>query len=369
MHGSKPNLKIVHLDTGRDLRGGQRQLLLLARGLRARGHEQLISCPEGSALEAQASREGFTLFVLPQHDPAHLHGAFQLRQQIVARPVNILHAHDGRSQNLAWLASFGLPVRRIATRRVTFLPSSMLGHRLKYTATCHRLIVVSQYIRQLLLKAGVPQARIELIYDGLELPAELPSPARRLELRGRLGFGEGDFLVGHVGAFTAEKGQDVAAQAVLRLQDRLPRLVLLLAGGGPLFDSPRLRELARQAQGRVKLLGPIEHLSDFLFSLDLFVMPSRFEGLGSSALAALAHGLPVVATRVGGLPELVEEGVTGWLVPPESPADLAEALAAAAHDRGLLARLSANAREKAATFSSDRMVEQTESLYHRLSEI
>ncbi len=365
MTRTQRELKVVHLDTGSALRGGQRQLLLLARELRERGHEQLIVCPEGSALEVRAGRESFPVLTLPRHDPAHLHGAFQLRQQIVARPVQIVHAHDGRSQNLAWLASVGLPVRRIATRRVTFLPNSLLGLRLRYTVTCHHVIAVSEFIRRLLLNAGVPRARIELVYDGIELPAAPPSPERRAALRAVWGFGPEDLLVGHVGAFTAEKGQDVAVQAVLRLRDQHPRLALLLAGGGPLLDSPSFRNLAEQAQGRVKLLGPIEDLSEFLFSLDLFVMPSMSEGLGSSALAALAHGLPVIASRVGGLPELVEEGVTGWLVPPGSPAPLAEALARAARDRDLLARLSANAREKAAMFLSDRMVERTESLYHR----
>src|SRR2546428_7321133 len=106
------------------LRGGQQQLLLLARGLHKRGHDQLIVCPESSALESQTRQEEFRVFSLPPHDPAHAHGIFQLRQQLTAEPFEILHSHDGRGQTIAWLASCGLPVRRVASRRVTFLPRS-----------------------------------------------------------------------------------------------------------------------------------------------------------------------------------------------------------------------------------------------------
>ena len=97
------------------------------------------------------------------------------------------------------------------------------------------------------------------------------------------------------------------------------------------------------------------------------VMPSRAEGLGSSALLAMAYGLPVVASRVGGLPEVVEEDRTGWLVPANSSSALAEALVTAASDRERLARFGACARERVRAFSDDTMVSRTEALYLRLT--
>src|SRR6516162_6903054 len=130
----------MHIDTGEELRGGQRQLLLLARGLRERGHEQLVVCPEGSLLEGRAREEGLRVFTLPVHDPAHAYGIVQLRQLLWAEPFRILHSHDGKGQTLAWLASAGMPVRRVASRRVTFTPKRLAGglmiHRLKYQFTC-----------------------------------------------------------------------------------------------------------------------------------------------------------------------------------------------------------------------------------------
>ncbi len=359
-------LKIVHLDTATDLRGGQQQLLLLARGLRKGSRKQLIVCPEGSALEARARGEGLDVFPLPAHDPVHAYGILELRQQLRLESYDILHAHDGRGQTIAWLASLGMPACRVASRRVTFLPRGLVSRRVKYSIACHGIIAVSEFVRQLLVGAGIPASIIEVIPDGVEFPAELPDPELRSRVRNQWRAGEGDFLVGHVGAFTREKGQDVAIEAALLLRDKLPEARLLLAGEGPERSSPQIRKKVEAAQGRVRLLGYLEDLSEFLAALDLFVMPSRAEGLGSSALAAMAHGLPVVASHVGGLPEIIEDGKTGWLVPPDSPEALAEALVAAASDRARLHQFGSNARERARLFSSDIMVERTEAYYHRL---
>jgi len=359
-------LRIVHLDTGQGLRGGQRQLLLLARGLRQRSHSQLIVCPEGSELEGRARQTGFEVFALPAHDPANAHGILQLRQHLLAAPHDILHAHDGRAQTLAWLASLGMTVRRVASRRVTFLPSNRWSHRLKYAYTCDAVVAVSDFIRQLLVSAGVPESKIEIIPDGIEIPAELPTAAARSQLRAQWGLGEQEFLVGHLGAFTPEKGQDVALDALLGLAERLPQARLLLAGDGPTRSSPAITHKVERARGRAQLCGTIEDLSEFFSALDLFVMPSRAEGLGSSALLAMAYGLPVVASRVGGLPEIVVEGETGWLVPPGSAAALAGAIVAAASDRSRVVQVGRNARERARQFAAAIMVERTEALYSRL---
>jgi glycosyltransferase involved in cell wall biosynthesis len=359
-------LSVVHLDTAQDLRGGQRQLLLLARGLQARGYKQLVVCPEGSALEARAREQGLRLFTLPPHDPGQANGILQLRQQLLAEPAQVLHAHDGRGQALAWLASLGLSVRRVASRRVTFLPGAPARHRFIYGRTCHAVIAVSEFIRGLLVSSGVPEKRIEVIPDGIEIPAELPTPEARRRARAAWGFGEQEFVLGHVGAFAPEKGQDVASAAMRLLPERLPQARLLLVGHVPRAAAAKIEEQVRGPGDSVRLLGDLEDLADFFAGIDLFVIPSRAEGLGSSALRAMAHGRAVVASRVGGLPEIVEEGKTGWLVPAGSPRALAEAVVAAASDRARLSQLGANARARARQFSSDIMLARTEALYHRL---
>ncbi len=359
-------LKIVHIDTGLSLRGGQRQLLQLARGLRQRGHGQLIVCREESELEACARREEFPFFSLSLHDPGHAFGILQLRQLLRVAACDLIHAHDGRGQTVAWLASMGMRVRRVASRRVAFLPRRHWTHRLKYARTCDAAIAVSDFIRQRAIGCGIPQSKIELIPDGIEIPPELPSPEARAKSRARWGVAENEFVIGHLGAFTPEKGQAVALGAFRLLRERLPQTRLLLAGEGPTLRDPEITQRCEALGDRVRLCGAIQDLAEFFSALDLFVMPSKSEGLGSSALMAMSYGLPVVASRVGGLPEVVEEARTGWLIEPASPAALAQAIVAAAGDPTRLRQWGLNGRERARQFSVDIMVERTEALYYRL---
>jgi glycosyltransferase involved in cell wall biosynthesis len=360
-------LRITHVDTGMSLRGGQRQLLLLARGLRARGHDQLLVCQEGSGLEDRACQEGFRVFTLPAHDPAHAFGILRLRQQLVMSAVEILHAHDGRGHTVAWLASLGLPVRRIATRRVTFFPADRWTYRLKYARTCHAVVAVSDYIRDLAAGAGVPRERIEVIPDGIELPPDLPGDAARSRLRNAWELSEEAFVVGQLGAFTPEKGHDVALDALALVAAKLPHARLVLAGEGSPPAAGALAQRIDRLGARVRLLDAVEDLADFFPGLDLLIMPSKAEGLGSSALLAMAYGLPVVANRVGGLPEVVLENETGWLVPPGSPQALADAIILAASDRDRLVQFGRQGRKRAEGFSADIMVGRTEALYQRLA--
>ncbi|HUX10255.1 MAG TPA: glycosyltransferase family 4 protein, partial [Terriglobia bacterium] len=165
---------------------------------------------------------------------------------------------------------------------------------------------------------------------------------------------------------SAEKGQDLAIRALEMLAGRLPNARLVLGGDITANDLAASSLAAAVGSRQVLLAGYQENLYKFFSALDLYIMPSRSEGLGSSALLAMAHALPVIATNVGGVPEIVEEGRTGWLVPPESPEALASAMSAAASNPSRLKELGANAREHAKEFSADVMVERTETLYDRL---
>ena len=361
-------LKVLHLDTGRDLRGGQWQLLMLARSLQKRECEQLIVCPEGSPLAAEAAKSSLEVWSAPLHGLASLKTVTRLRRTITSRGFNILHAHDGRAQTVSWLASCGAPVCRVASRRVTFLPRSRAIHRIKYTHTCHGVIAVSSFVRELLIQSGIPPARIEVIPDGVSVPESLPDSRRRAELRRMWQLEESDFVIGHAGAFTAEKGQAVLLEAFHAVSASVPNARLLLVGDGPLRKSLQAHWRSEVAGRRVQFLGYLEDLSSLMNCLDLFVMPSLKEGLGSSAIIAMAHGAPVVASRVGGLPEAVEDGKTGWLAPPGDAPALARAITIAAADGGRRLEMGKNAREKARLFSDDIMAERTMSFYRRASQ-
>jgi glycosyltransferase involved in cell wall biosynthesis len=333
-------------------------LLSLVRGLKQRGHCQMIACPPGSPLAQRAQSE--ELDVIP------LGTAGALRQRLRTGQFDIVHAHDAKGQTISFRASIGLAVRRVASRLVAFTPRHPLIHRWKYSHTCDGVIALSQSVRQVLIAAGVPDSHIEVIVPGIDLPAQLPGSDVRAKARARWGFTKDEFVIGHIAAFTHEKGQDVALEAALLVAPRLPRARMLLAGDGPERTRPALVELARRTSGIAQLPGFVDDLDQFYAALDLYIMPSRSEAWGLTALKAMACGLPVIASNVGGLPEVVERGQSGWLVPPESPQELAGAIVDAASDPARLCEFGRNARERASQFSIRRTVEKTEQFYLRL---
>lgn len=228
------------------------------------------------------------------------------------------------------------------TRHVAFAPRHPWIHRFKYTHICHGIIAVSEAVRDGLLRAGVPADRIEVVHTGVDLP----TPVARTP---------GPFTVGHLGAFTREKGQDIAIAAA-RL---LPQVRFILAGDGPLRE-----ELRIAAPPNVEFPGFVADLADFFSRIDLFVMPSRWEAWGLAALEAMAYGVPVVASDIQGLAEIVEQGRSGWLFPVGNAEVLASAIAEAS--RSELATWGKAARERAATFTIERMARETEAFYRHL---
>jgi glycosyltransferase involved in cell wall biosynthesis len=276
----------------------------------------------------------------------------------------------------------GMEVSRVASRRVTFAPPRRIDTRLKYGRTCTAVIAVSRHVRQILIDSGVPQSKIEVIYDGVEIPQEIPDAMMRANIREKWDCSEQDFVIGMMNPPTYEKGGDIVREAAHLLRSSVPNARIVMAATGSDISMDDLQ--ATIAKGRTRgTLGSSDPMgdsvsnlryidfppdrADFFAALDLFIMPSLAEGLGSAALLANAYGIPVVASRVGGLPEIIEEAETGWLVPPGSPQDLAGAIAHAALDRTRLPAMGSKARQRAGQFSSTLMVERTEALYARLA--
>jgi len=263
---------------------------------------------------------------------------------------------------MAWFAALGTArasVKRIATRHVAFAPRHPLIHLLKYTSSCDGIIAVSRAVQRTLVDAGVRPDLIELIPTGVEIPASLPDAGQRAEARRIWNLNDDDFAAGHLGAFTREKGQDIAAEAARLLESRLPHLKMILAGDGPLRSSIA-------AGPHVVLPGHLAEPQQLLAALDLFVMPSRSEGWGLAALEAMAYGLPVAASNTGGLPEMIVDLETGWLVAPGDAAALADAILAAAGDRVALRAMGLRARECARRFSVEQTAARTEAFYLRV---
>jgi L-malate glycosyltransferase len=348
--------RVLHVDTAATWRGGQNQVLLTARGMAARGVETAIACRAGGELEDRARAAGADVRAIPFRGdlwpPAILALARLLRQD---RPGALL-LHDPHAVSAALVASRlagRLPLA--AVRRVDFALRGVFS-RAKYAA-CDRVIVVSRAIGTVIEQGGVSPARLRLVYEGV--PDRTPAPGGAQALA-ELGVPAGVPVVGNVAALTGHKDQATLVEAMALLRPRLPEARLVIVGEGELRGALEAQVRERSLADRVAFAGFRRDLDRLLPAFSVFCLSSHLEGLGTSLLDAMAFGLPVVATAAGGIPEAVEDGVTGRVVPPRDPRALADALAEALGDEARRRALGAAGRRRfLERFTADHMVDET----------
>ena len=345
----------MHVDSGRSWRGGQRQVFLLATGLHDRGYRTLVVAPAGSPLIHRAERAGLPTYRLTLRGEWDVRRARELRAVAKEWRADIVHAHDARSHSIGLLAQlFKRKARLVVTRRVAFPPRRV---RLKYRWGVDAFIAISEAVRNAMVTAGVAVDRIEVVYSGVPAP-QVNQPR---DWRRELSWPADAVICGIVGAMTREKGVDSIAAIASRLPAEVrtrARLVLLGAKG---------KGATNVAGLEVFDAGFIAEIHDAVAGLDLLWHPARSEGLGTSVIDAMSLGVPPIAFAVGGIPEVIEDGESGILVPPGDLDGFAAAVARLVNDDAARARLGERARNRAAKFDSGAMIERTAEVYKRVT--
>jgi len=358
-------MKVLHLDSGSDWRGGQQQVAYLASGLmRHAGIEQYFVLRPASRLKKEIEDLNLTCYPLSlrsEADPISLSRLWLLLRRL---QPDLIHAHDARSLGLAAiLKAMGATQPIVSHRRVIFPIKNNSFSRWKYQQAPACIISVSWHIRHLLLNYGIAPGRIKVVYDSAKFPEE-PSEVFRAQARERLGLNRKSLLLGCVGHFTAEKGHADLIKGFFRIQSQFPEARLLLIGDGRLKEQYRQLITQLDLSRKVFLPGLILDLHDAFAAMDLFVFPSVSEGLGSVLLQAMAYRVPVFASRVGGIPEIVIEGKTGFLFPPSDPVALANCVLLALPELNHILRCTEYAAQRIRSdFSITRMAQETARIY------
>lgn len=363
-------LSSLHINTEPTWRGGEQQTLYLVAGLITRGHPATLVAQRGGPLARRAREAGVPTVEVPMRGEADLGAVLGLASLLRRVRPRVVHFHTSHAHTLGAMAAALLGGRRprtVLTRRVDFsiFRHSFLGlNRWKYRSV-DRIVAISEAIRDVLLADGIDPRRIDLVPSGVD-PARFDG-VRPVDLRHELGLPPATRLVANVAHLADHKGQVYLVDAAPRILSACPDAAIIIIGEGELRDPLMARARDLGVAGRVLFPGFRTDVPGILRGIDIYVMPSHMEGLGTAVLDALCCALPVVAARAGGIPEIVRDRENGLLVPPRDPEALAAAVIGLLRDpalaRALAARGPATVRDR---FGVDRMVDGNVAVYRRL---
>ncbi|MEW6668390.1 MAG: glycosyltransferase family 4 protein [Thermodesulfobacteriota bacterium] len=376
-------IRVLHIHTLPVISGSGLNTFLTMRGMHGRGYETDLACaPRGSLIQLVESNGmrviPFPHLVQPLHPGRDVLALCNLIRYLRSRPYHIVHTHNSKAGFLGRLAAkaAGIPVIVHTVHGFAFHDQEpfwrrALFRKLERTASgwCDRMIFISQPLVDWAVREGVTKReKTVTIYSGIELDRFRPvSPEEKDRLRDRWGLARKAPVVGMVSKLWEGKGHSVLFPAFRGVREALPDARLVIVGEGYLKDR-LVREVAELGLAEsVLFAGFVTEPSQIIATLDVAVLPSFFEGMGRVLLEAMAMGKPVVATRVGGIPDLVKQGVNGLLVSPGSVPELRDALLRLLKDKETAGRMGNEGKNRVTeTFGADRMVRSIEGVYRQL---
>jgi glycosyltransferase involved in cell wall biosynthesis len=358
-------MRVLHTESSTGWGGQENRTLNEMIAMRERGHEMAVVSRPGARILGRAQEEGFPAFAVDMRGSLDLPAILGLRRTMRAFRADIVNTHSGRDTQLA-----GIAARTILSRRPRIVRTRHLAlpitSRFSYSVLPDHVVTVSRYVENYLVEAGVPRTGITTVATGIDFSrydrASVPG-----NLRDELGLPADSLLVGTVAILRAKKGHAEILDAVPAVLERFPEAHFVFAGDGPQTDNLKARIAAEGLGGHVHLLGLRRDVTNVLASLDLFVLPTHQEALGTAFIEAGAMGLPAVATDVDGVPEVILDGKTGYLVPAHDGKALVEPICRLLADPALRRQMGAAARGYVRqAFAREAVAAGMEAVYRRL---
>jgi glycosyltransferase involved in cell wall biosynthesis len=357
-------MKVLHTEWSDGLGGQEKRVLAELKGLSARGHQVFLVCREEAGIKAEAGKAGVPVYTLPLKSPYDLTSIFALRRILKRMAIDVVNTHSGIDSWVGGIAAklagvpllvrtrhLNIPLKRTVLNFIHYLPDMYI--------TCGKNMKAT-----LVGECGFPDRKVVSIPTGVD--SLFFGVSRDMSLKQEFGIPEASPVVSNIGILRRVKGHETTLNAVKRVVDFCPEVRFLLVG-----DGPRRVELEKMTDslgiGRhVIFTGFLSDVTRILSFTDVSVLSSWSEGLPQSVLQAMAAGVPVVATEVGGVPEVVMNGKTGLLVRAGDSEGLAEGIIRLLSDRDDAIRMAANARALVLErHSEEAMLDRIEELYKR----
>jgi glycosyltransferase involved in cell wall biosynthesis len=312
-------LRILHSESSNGWGGQEHRTFKEMLALRERGHDLELVCVPHARLGERLAGEGFTVQHVAMRSGADLSAVCAIRKILKQGRFDVLNTHSGRDSLLGGAAARIAGTPLIARTRHLALA---ITSRATYTWLPHKVVAVSDWVRRYLVSEGVPERDVVTIYTGI---VRQP-PLSRSTLRAELGLGDEAVIAGTVAILREKKGHADLIRVAGPLIEQRPNLHFVFAGDGPLFGEFNASVHAQGLASHIHFLGLRRDIANVLAGFDLFVLPTYQEALGTSFIEAMAAGLPVIGTTVDGVPEVIEDGVNGLLVPAYNNRELGSAL-------------------------------------------
>ncbi len=361
-------MKILHVSTPSTWRGGEQQVAYLVLALEEEQIDQVVLTPHGSSLSQKISTAEARVIGFHKRGLLDLSLAAKIAKLCTAEKFDLIHAHDSHAHSAAVLSNtiFGSDTAMIVSRRVDFPVSGNLFSRWKYNhPLIRRIICVSEMIRQITAPSINDPSKLTVVYSGIDIDKYHPPTSNRKLIR-ELGLSDNVKLIGNLSALADHKDYPTFLRTAAILYRQDPSLHFIIAGKGPEEENIKNKIEELHLLECVHMLGFREDVSDVMQSLDVFLITSVTEGLGTIILEAFAAGVPVVATRAGGIPEMVEDGITGLLTNPGDAAYLANAVTRILKDPPFRQALIDNAYNKVQSFTFRSTAKNTLDIYREV---
>lgn len=355
---------VLHTESSKGWGGQENRILQESLGLAERGVRTILLCQPDSELALRAQKAGLEVKTCRMRKSYDLPAIESILKIIKAEDINIVNTHSGRDSFLAGIAA------RLSRRKPVVVRTRHLAlpitSKTTYSILPHKIVTVSDYVRGYLISEGIDPEKVVSIPTGVDLRRFAPDRAKG-SLRSELGLTEDVPLIGTVAILRMKKGYHVLLDAVPLILKDVPEAVFVFAGDGPQRENISTRIAGLDVAKNVILLGLRGDVPDILKSLDLFVLPTQQEALGTAFLEAMAMEKPVIGTDVGGVREVITDGVNGYLVEPQNPSALAEKAVTLLRDKDLARKMGAEGRRIVeGTYTAEKMCQGMFSLYASL---
>ncbi|HHW4677930.1 MAG TPA: glycosyltransferase family 4 protein [Xylella sp.] len=327
-------LKILHTEAAIGFGGQEIYIYRHMLCMQARGHHITLLCQPGTPLSKMARTAGLPVYHINMSSPMHLLTGIHTVKRLLQRERFDVVNTTSHVDTLIAGAGARLGGTHLIVRSRHLM--SPIKSKLTYTWLPHRIITVSQHVSDLLVKQGIQRTHIGIVPPIAEHPPWMDhDPERswqrlqqvRREVRATLGFNDNDIAVGCVAVLREAKGHRALLEAIAPLCRANPHLHLVIAGDGePVMQHLLARRKALALEAQIHLLGYRDDAARLMSGFDIFALATQKEAAGIVFLEAAQAGVPIIATRVGGIPEMLQEGSNAILVPPDHPTALTHAL-------------------------------------------